>query len=686
MKPIAVLLLVLVAVGALIFGLFTLSGNKSGAPKDTPGPLVPTSSAPKETPKPADIESTKTSNRQEDVQKAEDRADVGDYVYANELRVLVVDSQQKPIPDVDVTLTTLSSNDLFFVDTAAAAYQVGPLRTGADGRVSFLGILPSTKSYTLVCMHKDYARQERPTVPIEQDGVFEEPAIVMTTGGTLQGSVKDEQGGPIANAHLVLEGLLAPVQQSRAPDRVEAMTDAQGVYTLKNIPVRGPARSLSVTATGFGRKIQHGLNFPDARPKTQDFVLHVAEMINGRVVGNDNRPLPKAKIMALGINGSQQTARDDQVSNERGEFQFENLEPGEYNVITTLRGWRFQPQNRVRTGTAGVVFEGTRMASACGQVVDATTGAPIAQFNAQLRNFSDPVNPTSPIPDTKASFSDAGGNFCLDGLEQGNYVVEAWANGYAPTRSQNFTVSNDRNVEHIVIRLTHGGSISGRLVDGDGKPLAKALIRTKPNDWGEDEFSESIADMYPSNVTQTETRTGADGSFSLKGLAPDQYQLIFEGSGFTRAAKTDITVTEGANTPIGELRMERGGTLSGTIYDATGKGVVGAGIMLVSADAGTTPRMYQTKSGADGKYTLRHVAQGRYKARPTPAAGANGNPLEDMRIGGDAERSITIADAQESQLELTLPASAPPAAQPLPDEQPPTKLAPGGGARTQKPH
>jgi len=192
--------------------------------------------------------------------------------------------------------------------------------------------------------------------------------------------------------------------------------------------------------------------------------------------------------------------------------------------------------------------------------------------------------------------------------------------------------------------------------------------------------------MYPSNVTQTETRTGADGSFSLKGLAPDQYQLIFEGSGFTRAAKTDITVTEGANTPIGELRMERGGTLSGTIYDATGKGVVGAGIMLVSADAGTTPRMYQTKSGADGKYTLRHVAQGRYKARPTPAAGANGNPLEDMRIGGDAERSITIADAQESQIELTLPASAPPAAQPLPDEQPPTKLAPGGGARTQKPH
>lgn len=686
MKPIAVLVLVLVAVGALIFGLVTLGGSKET--ETTTPPTIDTPAKVKDPAQPAEIDKGgEGSTRREDPVKPEDaRSEVGDFVYANELRVLVVDNNRKPLAGVEVTLTSLSSNSLFFADSASAAYQMGPLQTGADGRVSFAGILPSHTSYTLVCVHPEYARLEIPTVPIEQDGVFEEPPIVMQSGATLQGSVKDEQGSPIAGARLVLEGQLAQVQQSRAPDRIEVLSDASGVFTLKNIPLGGPARSLDVSASGFGRAIFTGLNFPDRRPVTREIVLRVAEMINGRVVGPGNEPLPKAKVIAIGVLNSQQAARDELLTNERGEFQFERLAPGEYNIITTLRGWRFQGQNRIRTGTANLVFEGSPMAKICGQVVDGATGTPVTQFSAQLRQFNDVVSPTTPVPDTQTSFSDGGGNYCLEGVEQGNWVVEATAPGYAPTRSQNFTVSNDRNVEHIVIRLTRGGSISGRLVDPENKPIAKALVRTKPNDWGEDEFSASIADMYPSNVTQIEVRTGSDGSFSLKGLAPDQYQLLIDGPGITRSSKLDISVTEGSNTSLGDMVMSRGGTLSGSVLDATGKPVQGAGVQLFSVDSGAPPRLYATKSGADGKFTLRHIAAGRYKARPSPPAGSNTNPLEDMRIGGDAERTVTIADEQPSQLDLTLPVAAPAPAQPQPgfDENPARPVPAGAGSRPVK--
>jgi protocatechuate 3,4-dioxygenase beta subunit len=684
MKPIAVLLLVLVAVGALIFGLVTLGGSKESNQTSPVNPDAP-KVAPKESGKAAELEKGGEAPRREDPVVAEaDRAPEGEFVYANELRVLIVDNARKPISGADVTLTSLSSGDLFFADSANTAYQVGPLRTGADGRVSFMGIQPNNMSYTLVCTHPEYARLETATLPIEQDGVFEEPPIVMNQGGTLQGSVKDEQGGPIAGARLVLEGPIAAVQQSRAPDRIEVLSDASGVYTIKNIPMRGPARKLSISAPGFGRVITQGQNFPDMRPRTYDFVLRVAEMINGRVVGPGNQPLAKAKVLAIGLNQTQHTARDDQETNEQGEFQFESLVPGEYNVITTLRGWRFTPQNRVHTNTANLVFEGKPMASVSGQVLDEKTGAPITSFSAQLRDFSDIAAPTTPRPGTKASFSDSSGKFTLTGVEQGNYVVEAWANGYAPTRSGNFTISNDRNQENIVIRLTQGGSISGRLLDAASKPIAKALIRTKPNDWGEDEFSKSLEDMYPSNVTQTETRSGADGSFSLKGLAPDQYQVLFDASGFTRLAKLDVSVTEGTNNNIGELQLAHGGTLAGTVFDASGQGVLGAGIQVYSADNSGAPRMYQTKSGADGKFVLRHIAAGRYKARPSPPPGANANPLENLRIGGDAERSITIADDQESQLDLTLPVSPPAPLQP-PVEEIPAKLPPPGGEGARHP-
>ncbi|MBK7645144.1 MAG: carboxypeptidase regulatory-like domain-containing protein [Planctomycetes bacterium] len=677
MKPIAVLLLVLAAVGALIFGLVTLGGGK-GTPTPNVVPEATPESA-KPTPKPAEIEKgdSGSTRKADPVEPTAERNEVGNFVYANEVRVLVVNDKHAPVADVEVTLTTLSSTDIFtsFVDSADQAYQVGPLRTGPDGRVSFQGIQPRHNGYTLVCVHPDYARQERATVPIEQDGVIEEPPIVLTTGATLQGLITDEQGGAIAGANLVLEGLLASVQESRAPDRLVGVSDASGKYTLPNIP-RGAMRNLTINAPGFGRMVVTQLSFPTVAPVTRNFTLKVAEMITGRVVGLAGEALPKVKLVALGVSGSMQNARDETVSDERGEFRFESLAPGDFNVIAALKGWRFQPQNRIHTNTANLTFEGSRMSSVCGQVVDAATGAAITNFSAQLRNFNDVVSPTSPIPDSKANFSDAGGNFCLEGVEIGNYVVEAWAEGYAPTRSPNFTVTQDRNVEHIAVRLTRGGSISGRLVDSDNKPIAKARVRTKPNDWGEDEFSTSIEDIYPSNVTQREVRTGSDGSFSLTGLAPDTYQLIIEGSGFSRSSKADIAVTEGTNNNLSELVMQSGGSLLGTVYDATGKGVSGASVVAVSADNGA-PRQYTTKSGADGKFSLRNIAQGRYRVRPSPAAGPDVNPLEQMRIGGDAEKQITIIDRQESTIDLTLPVSAPPPAPPV--EEAPVPLPPGGG-------
>ena len=675
MKPIAVLLLVLVAVGALIFGLFTLGGGKSGHNTNPVNP-DPATSAPKAA-RPAEVEKPlETSERHADPVKPDDPRSESQFVYSNELRVLVVDSQKKPIQNVDVTLTSLSTNDVFFMDNGKAAYQVGPLRTGADGRVSFRGIKPSTSSYTLVCMHPDYARQERATLAVDQEGVFEEPPIVLVQGATLNGTVKDEQGGPIPDARLVLEGPSAQVQESRAPDRLETKTDASGMYVIKNIP-RGASRTLRVSAPGYGRTVAGGLNFPDNRAKTQDFVLRTAEMITGRVVATGNKPLANVKMMALALNGTLQTARDDQMTNERGEFAFESLVPGDYNIVATLKGWRIQPQNRIHTNTANLVLEGTPMASVCGQVVDAANGAPVTQFTVQLRSYTDAVQPTTPMPETITPVSDASGNFCLEGVEQGTYVVEAWGNGLAPTRTQSFAIANDRSVEHLVVRLTAGGSISGRLVDADKKPIEKALVQTKPNDWADDDFTKMLEGMYPSNVTQSEVRTGADGTFMIKGLSPDLYQLVFEGPSFTNTSRKDVSVTEGTNNNLGDVVMSRGGTLIGTVLDASGKPVPGAGVQIYTADS-NEPRMYQTKTDGEGKFALRRVAEGRYKARPSQPAGGNSSPLEDMRIGADAERQITVVNDQETKLDLTLPVSRPAPAQPIDDGQPVRPPPPAG--------
>src|SRR6185295_4994697 len=120
MKPIAVLLLVLVAVGALIFGLVTLGGSKSGN-NTNPVNIDPTATAQKPA-KPNEVEKPMESEHRAEPVKPEERAsEDGQFIYSNELRVQVIDSQKKPIPDVEVTLTSLRTDDVFFMDNGKAA-------------------------------------------------------------------------------------------------------------------------------------------------------------------------------------------------------------------------------------------------------------------------------------------------------------------------------------------------------------------------------------------------------------------------------------------------------------------------------------------------------------------------------------------------------------------------------------
>jgi len=653
MKPIVVLLLIVAALAALFFSLFSLDKTPPATVEE--GPNVVRETPPQDQPKAPVERAMENAGRSSGIeQQAEGSRVVTDptaYVYSNELRVQVLSPEGKPLRDVEVTLTTVSSNDLFFADDTRAPFQVGPQRTDKEGRTSFVGIQPRRK-YTLVAVHPEYARAEQDTVPVDQDGVVDEPPIVMRAGARLQGYVKDEQGNAVPAATLVLEGMLYQASQFAAPDRMEAQSNADGFYVFNNVARGG--RTLTVSASGYGRKVIHGIAFEKDEPQNVDVLLRVAQMLAGRVIGPGNTPLVGAKVIAIGVNNTMQTARDDVITNERGEFSFESLAPGEYNIVASMRGYRFSPKNRVPTNTSDTVLEGMREASLFGQVVDAATGMPVTDFTAQVRHYSDPNTPTYPGT-IKQSFSKVSdGQFELPGVQQGEYVVEAWANGYAPSRSTNFVVTQGKDVKGVSIRLTRGGSITGRVVDPDGQPIAKARLMTRPNDWADDAFFATIEDMLPSHVTQVEVRAGSDGTFTLPNLSPDTYQVIVEAIGYTRTNKLNISVQDGNESRIGDLVMPRGGSVTGMVLDGSGKGVPGAMVTLSPADAQMLPGQYSAKTALDGRYTLRSIPVGRFYIRANRSNSSEANPLEELQIARDSERQIVVAEGQETKMDLTI--------------------------------
>lgn len=154
-----------------------------------------------------------------------------------------------------------------------------------------------------------------------------------------------------------------------------------------------------------------------------------------------------------------------------------------------------------------------------GTAVNALTGEPIRKVHLTLREMSG----QSPV--SYGADSDAGGKFMLENVDPGRYTFYASRNGfvnqsYSPQgksrRTALLTLANGQKMKDITFKLTPQGVISGRIVDEDGDPLARAQVQC-------------MMYMYVRGKKQLLTRDGATtndlGEFRLFGLGPGRYVL-----------------------------------------------------------------------------------------------------------------------------------------------------------------
>lgn len=122
-----------------------------------------------------------------------------------------------------------------------------------------------------------------------------------------------------------------------------------------------------------------------------------------------------------------------------------------------------------------------------------------------------------------------------------------------------------------------------------------------------------------------EGQSAADGSFVLEAVTPGEAKLAVDPDGLLDA-RTDVTVVEGRRVDIGDLTVNAGSTIAGSVTWPDGSPVEGARIeaefdrsQLAGMGAFNAMRGYRSEaeSDAEGHFLVRGLGAGPFRVRAT---------------------------------------------------------------------
>jgi len=682
MRPVLVLLLVLGSLVALLFALSALtdSGRKNdeGRGLATEAPTqsaTPPSDLTAPPPKDAVPEQPRATTEETRHALQTGRDPSGAKVAFGAIEGIVIDRQSRPIAQALVSLLntkpSVLGEDLRAMRGADAPRPVAKFVTEADGEFHFNQLDPG-QDWSLVATHESYVSYTTEVaIRVPEGGVWKE-TLIMELGQTATGVVRDAKTSlPIAGARLAVDGPFARMNRKASSGRLEAKTDQNGVYTFKNVGVSPPqGRTLTITAPGYATQVHANFSlaaygdgptrFKNVQPGEQlvgqqfDFELEPGLVIAGRVLSPEHRGVAGIEVEALSQSGTISSQGFDK-SGANGEFLIEGLAEGIYIVRVSPTTYDANPLQRVEAGQTDVVIELFEQAVVTGKVVD-SGGQPLDHFVVKAR-MANEVSKAYGSVMAQRSIKDAReGRFELEGVPEGSYVIEAVADGYASCFSDTFTATQGLVTSDIVVTMTRGGSLSGRVLDAySGQPIAGAEVNTIDNEFLEGELWELFGAMEPTAMTKTKVFTDSDGRYSVDVMTPGLYQIQFRARGFSPFVIRDTLVTEGQNTEVPPQMMIKGAVVTGVILGRNQTLQPGASVQLAPLDesiSGQGPRT--ARADATGRFVIQNVRPGTYRLSATRASSGSSNPFEAIADIRQSEIEITVVDGGQHEFDLTL--------------------------------
>jgi hypothetical protein len=349
-------------------------------------------------------------------------------------------------------------------------------------------------------------------------------------------------------------------------------------------------------------------------------------MIVGRVYRMDGTRVSDAQVRVArvfantpGVPEPLAGAAIETVSDESGDFSVTGLKAGHYRIDVNAgdesggEGILLPRDDSVASITVRVWPGNMRIAG----IVVGDEGAPVHGARVRLTHQDGEALYLSRRArwDTVTG---ADGTFLFQALEPGAWQAYATAEGYAPLLSEPI-MPGEQDVRLV---LTHGGRISGRVLEGDSTVAARD-IKLK-----------AVFDRVDRVEAATVT-SNAVGQFEFSNLTPGTHTIS--------SADPNIVLLDGSlqvEVPAGrlvsglEVRIADSASVSGRVYDAaTGDGVTGVTVTAGARQASTPVRWFHSgPSDAGGFYEIVGLTTGSYELSPSHLPLGYSRPSHDYHL------------------------------------------------------
>lgn len=537
----------------------------------------------------------------------------------------VVDGSQAPLAGAELALRKAQGGNrmmrlAMMLDTPPLAIE----SSGGEGRFEFAELAEG--SYDLTVKRAGFAEATRKTITVDATvAPVDLGTIELRPGERLEGYVTDSEGNALEGAEVTIgdeqSALLARFGDTGAGEP-DTLSDATGFFRLSDLAPDTPI-ALIVARRGYVTEAVSSVRLPRAEPLT--VALEAASDVSGWILDGDGSGIAGASVrlnqslggISFGRRGPQEMTVAVEESDGDGYFLFEGVSPGKSSIVAKAAGFREGRlgELEVPQGEHLADLELTLEVGAAivGQVF-APDGRPA--IGARVGVVTEERQPTSFFDRVT---TDGEGRYRLEGLAPGTVSIEADHEDHARVVRDAEVRTGDNALD---LRFEGGVEVSGRVVDGEGTPIADATVQIHPpgRRWG-----------------GSQGRSESDGSFVVSGVSDGDHELSAYGDGFAAGEGQPLRV---AGEPISgiELLLERGVELTGRIV---GLDPENAGEIEVVAMAGDWFNRRAVQADFRGGYRIENLRPGDYQVSAT-----------QVKTGRRAEDRVTVVRAQPATLDL----------------------------------